>query len=89
MDFIFGVGLAVLILKQNGLEIALGIQTSVNLLQRFLIYQSFEDSPSSLPAIFSIKLDSEFQSSVENFAILALSIKFLVFYRVFFRKTEA
>ncbi len=86
-NLILGIGLATAILKENSLELVLGIQTAVSLLPIFLTYQYSESPPSSLPTIFSATLNSQLISSIESTAIVVLSIKLAIFYAIFWRKT--
>lgn len=84
--FILGIGLATSIVRENGLELVLGIQTAVSLVPRFLTYQSSEIPPSSLPTVFSINLNSQIASSVESIEIVTLLIKLAIFYAFFLRE---
>jgi uncharacterized protein len=87
-NFILGIGLAISIVRENSLELVLGIQTAVNLVPRFLTYQSSENPPSSLPNMFSVNLNSQLASSTESIEIVILLIKLAIFYALFLRKPQ-
>lgn len=84
--FIFSVGLAVFILKENGLELALGIEVASSLGSKIISYQSSEDS--ILPAaIISIDRNSHTYSSSVAIGIVLLCIKLAILYAIFFRRS--
>jgi uncharacterized protein len=85
--FIFGVGFAMVILKDNGLELALGIQIASGLISKFISYKSSEDSVLP-PAMISIDKNTPLFSSAVSIGIVVLCIKLAIFYAVFLRKSS-
>ncbi len=86
--FIFSIGLAMFILKENGLELALGIEAASSLSSKFIAYKSSEDSPFGLPlAIISIDRDTQVYSSSVAIGIVILCLKLAVFYAIFLRRS--
>jgi uncharacterized protein len=84
-SFIYNIGLAVIILKGNGLELAIGIQTASNLALRFISYPNKDSIV--LPSILSIDRSTPFISSAVTIGIVALLIKLAIFYAVFLRRS--
>jgi uncharacterized protein len=85
--FIFSVGLAMFILKENGLELVLGIEAASGLASKFIAYQSSEDS--NFPAaIISIDKNTQVYSSSIAIGIVVLCIKLAVFYAIFLRRSS-
>jgi uncharacterized protein len=85
--FVFSVGLAMFILKENGLELALGIEAASNLGSKFIAYQPSEDSVFP-PAIISIDKNTQVYSSSVAIGIVILCIKLAVFYAIFLRRSS-
>jgi uncharacterized protein len=83
--FIFSVALALFILKENGLELVLGIEAASSLSSKFVAYQSSTDSPFP-PAIISIDKDTQIYSSSLAIGIVTSCIKLAIFYAIFLRK---
>jgi uncharacterized protein len=83
--FVFSVALALFILKDNGLELVLGIEAASSLSSKFVAYQSSTDSPFP-PAIISIDKDTQIYSSSLAIGIITLCIKLAIFYAIFLRK---
>jgi uncharacterized protein len=82
--FIFSVGLAMFIFKENGLELVLGIAIANGLGSKIISYQSTADS--TLPAaIISIDRNSHTYSSSIAIGLVLLCIKLTIFYAIFFR----
>jgi uncharacterized protein len=86
-DFIFCIGLVATILKDNGLELVLGIQTAIGLLKGFISYQ-FPDKISPFSTIWKVNLNMQIHPSVINIGIVILLIKLTTFYIIFLRKTK-
>ena len=87
--FIYGVGTVIFILKENGLELVLGIQAASSLVSRFIAYQPSGDSISSVlpPSIISIEKNTQIYSSLAAVSLIILCIKLAVFYAVFLRRS--
>jgi uncharacterized protein len=85
--FIFGSGLTMFILKENGLELVLGIEAASSLLSKFIAYQSSEDSLFP-PAIISIDKNTQIYSSSVAIGLVISFIKLAIFYAIFFRKSS-
>src|SRR5262249_3328162 len=76
--FVFGVGLALLALRDNGLELALGIHAGNNLFTALVA--NFKGSAVETPSIFTAAGFTPWYSLVATIVALAL------LYAVFFRK---
>jgi uncharacterized protein len=85
-DFALGIGLAMFILKENGLELVLGVQTAGSLIPRFISYQLPEDLPLSLPSILIININTQIYPSLVSIGAVLLLIKFTIFYAILLRE---
>lgn len=87
-DFIFSAGLAIFILKKNSLEAVLGIHAAGILAPIFIYFQPFEESSLATPSMFLVNFELQQYPSLMNIAIIFLLIKFILFYFIFFRRSN-
>jgi hypothetical protein len=73
------------ILKGNGLELAVGVQTASNLASRFISYPNKDRVV--MPSILSIDRNTQVFSSVITIGIIVLLIKSAIFYAIFLRRS--